>query len=145
VTDNGQDVIAEGLRNDLLDGANDPRLSIYGRLPASDAGLWLSKERVDGRFEFLLWEVTRRRSVVLTQAINDAVSAEPEPVSEDLCPVSRLALAAGEDVAHPACPGMGYHRSHACSPALVERPVGNRDAGINRDIRVGDEEHRRHR
>ena len=38
VTDNGQDVIAEGLRNDLLDGANDPRLSIYGRLPASDAG-----------------------------------------------------------------------------------------------------------
>jgi len=33
---------------------------------------------------------------------------------------------------------------HACSSAHIERPIGNWDARINRDIRVGDEEHRWH-
>jgi hypothetical protein len=132
------------LRHDLPDGANNPRLGIYCRLPASDAGLRLSKKRVDRRFELLLWEVTRRRPVILAEAIDDAISAEPEPVSEDLRSISRFALAAGENAAHPPCPRIGCHCAQACSAALIERPIGNRDARINCDIGVGDKEHHRH-
>jgi hypothetical protein len=60
------------LRHDPLDDANDPRLSI------------------DHRFELLLREVTRRRSVILVQLIEDHISREPEPVSEDLRPLTAL-------------------------------------------------------
>lgn len=144
MTDNGQVAIIGSLRHDLPDGANNPRLCIYCRLPASDAGLRLSKRRVDRRFELSLWEVTRRRPVILAEAIDDAVSAEPEPVSEDLRSIARFALATGEDAAHPPCPRIDCHCAQACSAALIERPIGNRDARINCDIRVGDKEHRRH-
>src|SRR5580704_15808873 len=68
----------------------------------------MSKERVGRRFEFLFWEVSRRRSVVLTEIIDDAVVAEPEPISEYLCGVAGFALVAREDAAHPSCPGMGW-------------------------------------
>jgi hypothetical protein len=105
MTDNGQVAIIGSLRHDLPDGANNPRLGIYCRLPAPDAGLRLSKKRVDRRFELLLWEVTRRRPVILAEAIDDAISAEPEPVSEDLRSISRFALAAGENAAHPPAQG----------------------------------------
>ncbi|HMD65651.1 MAG TPA: hypothetical protein VKG22_03250 [Stellaceae bacterium] len=144
MTDNGQVAIIGSLRHDLLDGANNSRLGIYCRLPASDAGFRLSKKRVDRRFELLLRQVTRRRAVILAEAIDHPVSAEPEPVSEDLRSISRFALAAGEDAAHPPCPRIGCRCAQACSAALIERPIGNRDARINCDIRVGDEEHRRH-
>src|SRR5580704_19447500 len=105
----------------------------------------MSKERVGRRFEFLFWEVSRRRSVVLTEIIDDAVVAEPEPISEYLCGVAGFALVAREDAAHPSCPGMGDHRPPAGLAALVERPFGNRHARIDSDIRMGDEENRRHR
>src|SRR5438046_4459572 len=42
MTDNGQ-VIVGGLRHDLLDGANNPRLGYDRRLPASDALLGRAK------------------------------------------------------------------------------------------------------
>jgi hypothetical protein len=108
------------------------------------AGLRLSKERINHCLELLLGEVARRRSVILAEAINDAVPVQSKPVSGELCHVSRFALAAGEDMAHAAYPRRGRHRLPACSPAHIEWPIGNRDARINRDIRVGDEEHRRH-
>src|SRR6202040_175930 len=50
MTDNGNVTIVEGLRHHLLYGVNDPRLGICCRLPASDAGLRISKERVNCRF-----------------------------------------------------------------------------------------------
>jgi len=143
MTDNGQVAITGSLHHDLPDGANNPCLGIYCRLPASDTGLRLSKKRVDRRVELLFREVTRRRSVILAEAIDDAVSAEPEPVSEYLCSVSRLALVTREDTADVPHPRMSHHRLHACTAALVERPIGNGHLRINRDIRVGDEENRR--
>ena len=69
----------------------------------------------------------------------------PSPSARICAPSLALRSLLEKDTAHPACPRMGCHRSHACLPALIERPVGNRDAGINRHIRVVDEEHRRHR
>ena len=100
MTDNRYVAIAEGLRHDPLDGANNPRLSICRRLPASDAGFRLSKERIDHRFELSLREITRRRSVILAQVTDDGVPTEPEPVGEDLRPLSCLAFATGKDAAH---------------------------------------------
>jgi len=79
MTDNGQ-VAVGGLRHDLLDGANNPRLGNDRRLPASDALLGVSKERVGGRLEFLLRKVTRRRSVILAEVVDDAVAVEPKRV-----------------------------------------------------------------
>src|ERR1700757_4611349 len=114
MTDNGNVTIVEGLRHHLLYGVNDPRLGICCRLPASDAGLRISKERVNRRFELLLREITCRGPVILAEVMEDAVSAEPELVSEDLCPVPRFALAAGEDAAHLSCPGIGRHRAQPC-------------------------------
>jgi hypothetical protein len=143
VPDNGNVANIGGLRHELLDCVNDTRLGIRGGLPASDAGLRLSKERLGRRFKLLLREVTRRRSVILAEVINDAIR-EPEPVGEDLCPLSRFALAAAEDATHPSYPGIGRHRAQPCTASLVERPIGNRDARINRDVRVGDKENRRH-
>src|SRR5580693_3920277 len=43
MTDNRYVAIAEGLRHDPLDGANNPRLSICRRLPA--LGRWFSAEQ----------------------------------------------------------------------------------------------------
>src|ERR1700693_1657285 len=57
MTDNGQVAVVRGFRHDLLDGANNPRLGNDRRLPASDALLWVSKERVGRRLEFLLCQV----------------------------------------------------------------------------------------
>src|SRR5205814_7212705 len=91
MTDDGQ-VIVGGLRHDLLDGANNPRLGYDRRLPASDALLGVSEERVGRRLELLLCKVPRRRSVILAEVVDDAVSVEPERVREDLCPVARLLL-----------------------------------------------------
>jgi hypothetical protein len=124
--------------------ANDPRLSICRRLPASDANLRLSKERIHHRFELSLREVTRRRSVILAEIVDDSVPAEPEPISEDLRSVSRFALAAGKNAAHLFDPNGGCHCAHTCSTARIEWPIGNRNAQFNHDIRVGDEKNRRH-
>jgi len=144
MTDNRYVAIAEGLRHDPLDGANNPRLSICRRLPASDAGFRLSKERIDHRFELSLREITRRRSVILAQVTDDGVPTEPEPVGEDLRPLSCLAFATGKDAAHLFDPRGGYHCVHTRSTALIEWPTGDRNARFNHDIRVGDEENRRH-
>ena len=76
----------------------------------------------------------RRRSVVF---------AEPKCVSENLRCAVRFALAACENAAHSSRPRAGCHCVHARSAALVERPIGNRDARIDRDVRMGDEENRR--
>lgn len=82
VTDNGQIAITGGLRRDLLDGANDPRLRRAGRLLTPDALLRMSKESIGRLFEFFLCKVTRRRSIVLTEIVDDAVAAKREPISE---------------------------------------------------------------
>jgi hypothetical protein len=144
VPNNGDVAIVGGLRDDLFDRVNDPRLGICRGLPASNAGLRLGKKRINRCLELLLSEVARRGSGVLAEAINHAVSVQSKLVGKELCRVSRFALAAGEDLAHAACPRRSRHRSHACSPARIEWPIGNRDARVNRDIRVGDEEHRWH-
>jgi hypothetical protein len=114
------------------------------RLPASDAGLRLSKERIDQRLELSLREVTCRRSVILAEIIDDTVPAEPEPVGEDLRPLSCFAFATGKDTAHLFEPRGGYHCAHTRSAALVEWPIGDRNARLNHDIRVGDKENHRH-
>jgi hypothetical protein len=106
--------------------------------------LRLGEERINRCLELLLSEVACRRSVILAKAISDAVPVQSKPVSEELCRVSRFALAAGEDMARAAGPRKGCHRLHACSTARIERPIGNWVARIDRDIRVGDEEHRWH-
>jgi hypothetical protein len=59
--------------------------------------------------------------------------------------VAGFPLAARENAVHPSGPRAGCHRVHARSAALVERPIGYRDARIDRDIRMGDEENPRHR
>jgi hypothetical protein len=56
--------------------------------------LRLSKERINNCLELLLSEVARRRSVILAEAINDAVPVQSKPVSEEPCRVSRFALGA---------------------------------------------------
>jgi len=143
VADNCQVAVVGGFRQNLLDGANNPRLGNARRLPASDALLWVSKERVGRRLEVLLRKVTRRRSVILAEVVDDAVAVEPERVRENLCPLSRLSLAARENATHSSRPRPSRYCLHACSAALVERPIGDRDIGINCYIRVGDEENRR--
>jgi hypothetical protein len=70
MTDNCEVAIAGGLRHDPLDDANDPRLSI------------------DHRFELLLREVTRRRSVILAQVIDHRVPPSSSP-SARICAPSR--------------------------------------------------------
>jgi hypothetical protein len=90
------------------------------------------------------WEVTRRRSVILAQVTDDDVPAKPEPVGEDLRSVSRFAFAAGKDAAHLFDPKGGCHCAHTCATALIEWPIGDRNARFNHDIRVGDEKNRRH-
>src|SRR5438105_8565553 len=71
--DNGQIAVVGGLRHDLLDGANNPRLGYDRRLPASDALLGVSEERVGRRLEFLLCKVPRGRSVILVEVVDEAV------------------------------------------------------------------------
>jgi hypothetical protein len=77
MTDHRYVAIAEGLRHDPLDSANNPRLSICRRLPTSNAGFRLSKERIDHRFKLSLREITRPRSVILAQVTDDGVPTEP--------------------------------------------------------------------
>jgi hypothetical protein len=125
MTDNRYVAIAGGLRQDPLNGANDTRLSICRRFPASDIGLRLSKEGIDHRFELLLREVTRRRSVILAQLIEDHISREPEPVSEDLRPLTRFAFAGGKDAAHLVDASGGYHCAHTPSSTLTEWPIAD--------------------
>jgi hypothetical protein len=144
VPNDGNVAIVGGSGYYPFDRVNDPRLGVCRGLPASNSGLLLGKKRVNRCLELLLGEVARRRSVILAEAINDAVSVQSKPVSEELCRVSPFALAGGEDMAHAARPRRGCHRLHACSPARIEWPIGNRDARIDRDIRVGDEEHHWH-
>jgi hypothetical protein len=144
MADNRQVAIAGGLRHDPVNRVNNTRLSICRRLPASNAGLRLSKEGIDHRFELLFREVTGRRSVILAQVIDDQVSSEPEPVSEDLRPLSRFAFAACKDAAHLFDPRRGDHCAHTRSTALIEWPIGDRNARVNHDIWVGNDENRRH-
>ena len=54
MTDNRQVAVVRGFPHDLLDGAHNPRLGNDRWLPASDTLLWVSKERVGRRLEFLL-------------------------------------------------------------------------------------------
>ena len=82
MTDDRQIAIT-GLRQYLLDRANNPRLGSDRRLPAAHALSRMSKERVGGCFELLICEVTRRRSVILAEIVDDGVTAEPEPISEN--------------------------------------------------------------
>jgi hypothetical protein len=72
------------------------------------------------------------------------VAAKAETISEDLRRVARFTLAARENTAHSSCPRMGDYRRHARSATLVERPIGNRHARIDDDIRVGYEKDRWH-
>jgi hypothetical protein len=94
VPNDGNVAIVEGLGYDLFDRVNDPRLGICCGLPSPNAGLRLSKERVNRCLELLLSEVARRRSVILAEAIDDAVPVQSKPLSEELCSLSRFALAA---------------------------------------------------
>ena len=143
--DNGDIRSLSGLRQGLLDGDNNSCLSICGRLPAPDALLRLRDERVDGRRELVLGKEARRRSVVFAEIRDDALAAEPKPVSQNLRGIALFAFADCENVAHPSHPRAGCDYVHAGSAALVERPIGNRDTRIDRDIRMGDEENRGHR
>ena len=82
-------------------GANDTRLSICRRLPASDIGLRLSKEGIDHRFEKLSSggnpsPIGHSR----TAHQGPHIPESPEPVSEDLRPLTRFVFAAGKDAAH---------------------------------------------
>jgi hypothetical protein len=88
VPNNRNIAVVGGLRDDLFDRANDPRLGICRGFPAPNAGLRLSKERINHCLELLLGEVARRRSVILAEAINDAVPVRPSPSAES-CTASR--------------------------------------------------------
>jgi hypothetical protein len=100
--------------------------------------------RVDGRLKLVFGKKACCRSVGFAEASDNAVAAKPKLVSENLRGLARLALAACENAAHPFRPSAGCHRVHARSTAPVERPIGNRDVRIDRDIGMGDEENRRH-
>jgi hypothetical protein len=90
VPDNGDVRTLSDLRQGLLDGDNNSCLSIRGRLPAPDPLLRLRDERVDGRRELVLGKEARRRSVVFAEIRDDALAAEPKPVSQNLRGIARL-------------------------------------------------------
>ena len=71
---------------------------------------------------------TRRRSVILAEIVDNSVTAEPEPISENLRRVVHFALGLAK-----IRPAMGNHRPMRLA-ALVERPIGNRHARIDHDI-----------
>src|SRR5215467_592735 len=91
VPNNGSVRLAS-LRHNLLDRPNDPRLGIGCSLPASHTRVRLCKKGVDRCFELFLLEKARRGSVVLAEVRDDAVPVQPEPFSEDLCPIARFTL-----------------------------------------------------
>src|ERR1700757_1114533 len=92
MTDYRQITIPGDLRHDPANRANDPRMRIDCPFPASNARLRLSEECIDDRFELSRREVTGRRSVILTEVVDDTPTTESETVSEDLGAVSRFAL-----------------------------------------------------
>jgi hypothetical protein len=144
MTDYRQITIAGGLRHDPVNRAHDPRLRIDCRFPASNARLRLNEERIDHRFELSRREVTGRRSVILTEVVDDTPTTDSETVGEDLGAVSRFALAACKDAPPGPHPCAGGQRTHARSATLIERPLWNGNARIDHHIRVGNKENRGH-
>jgi hypothetical protein len=89
VPNDGNVAIVGGLGYDLFDRMNDPHLGICRGLPASNAGLRLGKKRINRCLELWLREIARRRSVILAEAINDAVRpCSPSPSARS-CAASR--------------------------------------------------------
>jgi hypothetical protein len=116
-----------------------PRLRADHGLPTSHARIRLREKRVDGYLALFVFEEARRRPIVLAEVGDDAVSVQSECLGEDRCRVARLALIAGKDTMDASHPRARRHRAHACSAALVERPIRNRHVRINHDVRMSDE------
>jgi hypothetical protein len=137
-------VLADGrLLQNLSDRADDPALRRDRSFPAPDTCFWVGKERVGSHLKLSAGEVARCRSVTFAEIINDTVSTEPESFGQDFSGVSCLALAACKNATDDFDPVGTRQRAHTCSATFIERPIRNRDARINCNIRVGDEENYR--
>lgn len=125
----------QGSGEEIGQAVDDPGLGVDGPLPAANGRRRSSEERIGERLEFGGRDEPGGAPVVLPDLGTD-LDLETEMVGQDPRRLDRLGLVARHHTTDRGDPRLSEHRLGP-SPSLgAERPGGDRNGGIDDDVRM---------